>query len=48
MTGNDRFFLGKDDAAIRRAPVVLSEADFKTAKEVLAKAVREFRSHEDS
>ena len=41
MGGNDRLFIGKDDAAIGRAPLVLSVDTIERAEQVLIRAARE-------
>jgi hypothetical protein len=41
MAGTLRLLLGKEDAVIVHAPVILSEVAESSAKQVLSRAVRE-------
>lgn len=44
MAANERLLLGKGDASIRRAPVVLTEGQAGAAADILSEAAREIRA----
>jgi hypothetical protein len=48
MVGTIRLFLGKEDAVIFHAPVILSKDAESSAEQVLPSAVREFRTRKDA
>lgn len=47
MAGTNRLFLGKEDAVIVHAPLILSEDAESSTEQVLSWAVREFHPRKD-
>ncbi len=39
MAGNERLFLGKDQAVVERAPLILSDEDHIAAEQILKRAI---------
>ncbi|HNB03746.1 MAG: hypothetical protein ACP5NU_03930 [Methanomicrobiales archaeon] len=48
MAGNERLFLGNDQAVVEHAPLVLSDEDHIAAKQILERAIREALLHRTS